>query len=296
MLPYLPYFPPDLLGCCDLQCTRHSTAIDDLTKQFYSCLHQASITCLPQVCKKPTVICGWSSNSTSRLKKESILWNHIWQDCGCPSSGVVFQLKRKTKNRYKHEVRRLQRRQVHLKRERVGLALSEANSRDFWREIQQMKKASTGSTRNRKTINGFSSDNDIANTFSQKLSGLLNSSPSSAECSFIDHITNEDLLNFSFPPDIISHALLKLKSGKQDGSSLSSNHLICAAPVITVFLSSLFTCMMRHGYIPTLISDCILKPIPKPRKDPSSSDSYRPISLASNLSKLLEWCLLMTLW
>ena len=33
---------------------------------------------------------------------------------------------------------------------------------------------------------------------------------------------------------------------------------------------------------------CTLVPIPKPHKDPSLSDSYRPIALAPNLSKVLE--------
>ena len=41
------------------------------------------------------------------------------------------------------------------------------------------------------------------------------------------------------------------------------------------------------------LRDCVLVPIPKPHKDPSLSDSYRPIALAPNLSKVLESCILM---
>ena len=37
----------------------------------------------------------------------------------------------------------------------------------------------------------------------------------------------------------------------------------------------------------------VLVPIPTPGKNPSSSDSYRPITLASTLSKILEWCILL---
>ena len=51
--------------------------------------------------------------------------------------------------------------------------------------------------------------------------------------------------------------------------------------------------MLRHGYIPECLCDCILKPILKPGKDPSNSDSYRPIALAPTLSKLFEWCILI---
>ena len=50
--------------------------------------------------------------------------------------------------------------------------------------------------------------------------------------------------------------------------------------------------MLRHGYVPNSLRDCILQPIPKPGKDPSNSDNYRPIALAPTLSKVFELCIL----
>ena len=44
--------------------------------------------------------------------------------------------------------------------------------------------------------------------------------------------------------------------------------------------------------MPNSLRDCILQPIPKPGKDPSSSDNYRPIALVPTLSKVFELCLL----
>lgn len=51
--------------------------------------------------------------------------------------------------------------------------------------------------------------------------------------------------------------------------------------------------MLRHGYVPKSLRDCILQPIPKPGKDPSSSDNYRSIALAPTLSKVFERCILI---
>ena len=51
--------------------------------------------------------------------------------------------------------------------------------------------------------------------------------------------------------------------------------------------------MLRHGFVPSSIRDCTLHPILKPSKDPSKSDSYRPIALAPTLSKVFEWCTLI---
>ena len=63
--------------------------------------------------------------------------------------------------------------------------------------------------------------------------------------------------------------------------------------MITDFLSSLFTVLLHHGYLPDCLKDCILVPVPKSGKDPTNVDNYRPIALASTLSKALEWCILI---
>ncbi len=52
----------------------------------------------------------------------------------------------------------------------------------------------------------------------------------------------------------------------------------------------LFTAIVRHGYIPWLLRDCVLQLIPKPDKD---LKCYRPITLAPTSSKVLEWCILL---
>ena len=53
-----------------------------------------------------------------------------------------------------------------------------------------------------------------------------------------------------------------------------------------------FTSVVRHGYMPHCLRDCVLTPIPKSGKDISSSQNYRAIALASSLSKVLEHLIL----
>ena len=59
-----------------------------------------------------------------------------------------------------------------------------------------------------------------------------------------------------------------LKPHKADGTSLLSDHLIFALPAIEGFVAKLFTCILRHGYMPAALRDCILVPIPKGKKAP----------------------------
>ena len=91
----------------------------------------------------------------------------------------------------------------------------------------------------------------------------------------------------------VRSAFSLLKPHKNDGTTLSSNHFIRALPAIELFVVDLFTSILCHGYMPTVLRDCILVPIPKGNKDSTLSDKYRPVALAPTLSKALEWCILL---
>ena len=72
-----------------------------------------------------------------------------------------------------------------------------------------------------------------------------------------------------------------------------SDHVLCASPLLASKLSSLFTALIRHGYIAECLCDSIIQPIPKGLKDSAKSTNFRRIALASCLSKL-ELCILMS--
>ena len=49
---------------------------------------------------------GWNDRA-NKLKNESKFWYRVWVEAGYPTSGVLFQIKKNAKSRYKYEVRRL---------------------------------------------------------------------------------------------------------------------------------------------------------------------------------------------
>ena len=85
---------------------------------------------------------------------------------------------------------------------------------------------------------------------------------------------------------------MKLKLGKSDYAFLSSDHLRNDSAVIATPLAAYFTSILRHGYMPNVLRDCVVIPIPKGLKDPSCSSNYRGIGIASTLSKVLEGVIL----
>ena len=105
-------------------------------------------------------------------------------------------------------------------------------------------------------------------------------------------LTSSQLQEAFVSNDDVVDAIECIAACKSDASSLSSEHLKLAAPVISDFVSAHFTAILRHGSMPKCFRDCILVPIPKSGKDASCSDKYRPIALASTLSKVLEHIIL----
>ena len=146
-------------------------------------------------------------------------------------------------------------------------------------------------------IDGLTTDDDISNMFS-KISSLLNSDlDQSARNSFLadltDFISNSDLLTSVISSTAVLNALGQLKKGKSDSSSLFSDAFIFANNILSNPFSQLFTTVVRHGYVPKLLRDCILQLIPKPGKDLTCSDNYKPIAVAPTLRVVLEWCILL---
>ena len=73
---------------------------------------------------------------------------------------------------------------------------------------------------------------------------------------------------------------------------MSAEHLIFATSALISPLAVYFTSLVRHGFMPSCLWDCILIPAPKKNKDVTSSSSYCPITLASSISKILEHLIL----
>ena len=169
---------------------------------------------------------------------------------------------------------------------------------DFWKQVRSITKSAKGSTSNSHAVDGHANDADISNAFASKLHSLLNSGNSTEARSEMlsvieDYLSSSDLTESLITTSVVSEALSHLNAGKSDGTQFLSDHFLCISFSLDDCLSRIFTAMLRHGYVPNSLRDCVLQPIIKPGKDPTDSDSYRAIALAPTLSKVFEWCILI---
>ena len=120
---------------------------------------------LPTVCQSSSVP-GW--NTAAHLYKEKAnFWHAVWKQAGSPTSGVLHQIKKSSRSRYKYEVRRLRRREEFIRREKMAAALASSNSRSFWQQVHRVNKSNKPLPAS--FVNGVSGSNHILSCFPPSL-------------------------------------------------------------------------------------------------------------------------------
>ena len=203
---------------------------------------------------------------------------------------MLFQIKRNAKRRYKYEVRRLVCRQKYLLQNKLATSFAEKRKNSFWTHVRKLNSSSSTLA---PTIDGVSGSRNIANVFASKLKDTLNTHSSSFHLHSSTQLTESDVCDVEFSEADVLEAIARLKSGKSDAEGVCSEHMIMASSALANPLAMFFTSLLRHGYISQCLRDCVLVPLPKRNKDITCSQNYRPIALASTLSKILEHLICM---
>ena len=190
--------------------------------------------------------------------------------------GVLSHIKRNAKSRFKYAVRRLRRRKDNVIRDKFARSFAPGKGSQFWRTVKQFNHVNRSSS---PVIDGVSENS------SSKYENLLNKHPSGSESvppSTINSLLSSCLLS---AVDLLGSDVIKAIG---DSLGVCSEHLKLSSSLISLPLSLYFSSVVRHGYMPKLLSDSVLVPVPKCSKDSSVSSNYRPVALCSILSKVLE--------
>ena len=210
---HLPSFPQEILNCSIHDCSIHHEVLDSYTHSLISVLDSCSRLCFPSYTHSSASprVPGWN-DGTGKLREISVFWHRVWVEAGCPSAGVLFNIKRKAKTRFKYAVRRLKRRRDFLVREKLSCAFTARNKQKFWSEVRRLNHVKKSYA---PSIDGISDPPHIADLFSSKFAGILNkhSNPSpnhllSQIQSSLSSSPSEDLC---FTEDDVTEAILSVK-------------------------------------------------------------------------------------
>jgi len=63
-----------------------------------------------QILEKKKALAGWNEE-VEPVRNEAMFWHGIWLDKGKPHQGIIADIRRRTRAKYKHAVRALKRQQ-----------------------------------------------------------------------------------------------------------------------------------------------------------------------------------------
>jgi len=231
------------------------------------------------------------------IRDRAMVWHNVWRDAGRPLSGILFDLRQKTRREYHQAVRKLKNREKDYRKCRMAEHVATNDNRGLWSEIkkvQQVHKASPAS------VDGNASPQDIANSFGRKYKVLYNSVlPNQAALDNLHTTLQADMISNQthecvVTEDDINRAINKIKEGKNDGDiGFVSNYIVHSSVLWRRVLARLVTQMLSHGHNPEVLLRSSIVSIPKDtRGNLSASDNYRGISLFNGINKVIDWIIL----
>ena len=190
-------FPPGILNCSSPTCSHHHEALDSYSQHLVSTVLECASQCIPMHKSTPGAVrnlTGWN-HGADKLKEATRFWHKVWEEAGCPSSGVLFNVKKHSKARFKYAVHRLKRRQHILLREKLARSFASKNFNKFWDDVRRLNKSKSSSP---PVVDGVRDSKIISSIFASKFDRLLNIHPTSSSknlYSSIHSLVTESLLS-----------------------------------------------------------------------------------------------------
>jgi len=287
--------PIDAILCSEVNCSVHSTDLENYYNGIIECLYVSAQSCIPQV--KGGIEKHWWSSDLEDLKQQSIEITNVWHQHGCPRSGAINNNRIKIKMRYKCAIKEAIVAADEEFNDSLAKHFCKKDVKSFWKSWR--KRFCSKNLKTTSRLNNRTGDDNILDEFSTYFSKVSQNNTLGADEKYKkivfnyleSNISSKDCANstpitFGIVQDIID-SLKPNKAAGHDG--IVNEHIVNGGPNLTIHLCLLFTAMIRHSFVPTSFRFGIIQPIPKSKHgDLSKIDMYRGITLSPVISKLFE--------
>lgn len=279
--------PVGVFSCQNVNCS-NDLHTQELSK-FYDKVFDVLVNCGEEIVshsrnKNYVARPGWS-DYVSELYDLSRELRKQWLVSGKPRFGSLHERYVKSKARFKYALRYIKRNESALRQESLARKMMNFDKEDFWKEIRVMNNSHTPLPLNVEGINGAE---NIAAMWKNHFQDLFNCIQR-YDLSDID-CNNTNVSDVVVCENEITSAIKSLSLGKSCGmDGIYAEHLKYCSDLIVPILSKCFSSFFVHGFLPSRLLSVVLVPIVKDKTAKiTSKDNYRPIALASVVSKVLE--------
>jgi hypothetical protein len=215
-----------------------------------------------------------------------------WNIAGRPRDGQLAVAMRIAKSRFRRELAFLRQNDQQLRAQALLAKLREGKCKDFWKEIRSLnpKKDSLPLS-----VAGVTGEANIANVWGDHFREISNSVGTEVNREWVQiALDNVPDVNAIITVAEVSSIVRGLKNNKAVGNDgipgevykFASHRLIA---VLALFLSA----CLRVKELPKDLMHVVVIPLLKCKtKDPSDMNNYRPIAIATSISKVLEQVIL----
>mgnify|MGYP001217179507 CR=1 FL=1 len=265
---------------------RLTSAYDDLCAAMHEAASEAvSVTSRPP--RQPHQKQWWTPDCTA-ARNRCRLFFHIWKESGRPSQGIAYETYRDARKNYRRVCRTSTNAKIRKSHQLLNDLYSARNPRKFWSMVRRMKS--------RKQSSDDAMDvTRLSNHFTQKFAAAP------LQTDFLKQTDDEVRRKYDSLQDVrmnttISEAhmkrlMSKLRLGCASGvDGITAENLHYAKETsLPLHLCRLMSACLHFGCIPDVFSLGLLVPIlKKPHLDPGLPSNYRPITISSITSKLIE--------
>ena len=280
--------PIEAIKCSDFNCTNQDH-IDEYTK-FYDSIVEALLSTGDQfveVLKKGGMVKpGWNLHVKNAHKADIDAYRD-WRESGKPTSGHLYDTKKERHRDFKNAVNFIKRNEQQILNDELAHNIMSKNTKYFWKNLKKVEGVPNAISNN---IEGHCGEENIASFWRTHYESVFNFGFDRYEVP----IEIESNYNLGISEDEILSHICELKSNKAPGpDGLSAEHLKFSCSTLVGMLAKCISAILVHGVVPKSMTCLELVPIPKDDKGKlNDKGNYRPISLASCLSKILEMCIL----
>ena len=282
--------PVGAISCKDTECRneQHFEALNVLYEGLVGVLTEASKK-LSNKRRKHSNQPGWNDH-VADLHKDARECFVMWCNNGKPRQGWIFDLMHQTRYQFKYALRMVKNNENVLRRESLANKLSCSNPNKFWQEIRTMTSKNTSLP---SSIEGVTGKHAISELWKSHFGRLLNVIQDAGLCDISCDTEYSDYIHVSTNEVVLAvQALGANKASGLDG--IVAEHLLYSSErwctMLAMCLSGLF---VHVFFLPDSMLAVVLVPIIKDKTGRIDRiDNYRPIALASVVSKVVERILL----
>ena len=214
----------------------------------------------------------------------------MWLANGKPRQGPIYEIHTKTKLRVTYAIRFIKKNETQLRREALAKKFSNSNNCEFWNEIRKINNCRTPLPNSIDSVSGADNILQLWRNHFHDLFNCLQKQYFDKNKFILESSHNEVVVTV----DEIRRAITRLDLNKSSGAdNVYAEHLKFSSDRILPLLSICITSMFTHGYLPKSMISVVVVPVIKDKSGQiSAKDNYRPIALASIMSKILELIIL----